>query len=244
MSNTLEQERFETIEAYVLGRMSTAERERFEEERSANAVLRAEVDLQRENIRAVELGGLDRLVKQVGSEQPVELNGTRTAARWMPMLKYAAVLAILFGGAYFWFSKPTASERLYAEYHVVDPGLPVPMSSTDDPVFHDAMVAFKLGDFQEARTKWTSQLIAEPTNDTLQFYIACAELEDGQVQDAITLFQGLSDEQGSIFYAKARWYLFLAHLRMGDVNALRSMNMELDPIYGERVQEILSDKSL
>ncbi|MBK6368763.1 MAG: hypothetical protein IPF64_02775 [Flavobacteriales bacterium] len=54
----------------------------------------------------------------------------------------------------------------------------------------------------------------------------------------------MSDEQGSIFYAKARWYLFLAHLRMGDVNALRSMNMELDPIYGERVQEILSDKSL
>ena len=56
----LRQERFETIEAYLLGTMGDAERLAFEQELASDADLRAEVEAQRENTLAVELGAFTR----------------------------------------------------------------------------------------------------------------------------------------------------------------------------------------
>ena len=67
------------------------------------------------------------------------------------------------------------------------------MSAVNDPVFQDAMVAYKLGDFAEARTKWGNLLQADPGNDTLRFYIANAYVAEGDAKAAIPLFQAVAD---------------------------------------------------
>ncbi|MBL0036010.1 MAG: hypothetical protein IPP26_09620 [Flavobacteriales bacterium] len=59
---TLDRNSFEAIEAYVLDRMHADERIRFEQRIAMDAALRAEVDLERDNIRAVELGGMSRML--------------------------------------------------------------------------------------------------------------------------------------------------------------------------------------
>ena len=51
----LDRNTFEAIEAYVLDRMDTDERTVFEQRMAMEPALREEVDLERENIRAVEL---------------------------------------------------------------------------------------------------------------------------------------------------------------------------------------------
>jgi hypothetical protein len=240
--HALDRTRFERNEAYLMDRMDHDERLRFERELLEDADLQAELTVQRENTLAIELGGVDRQLKQLVAEQLPQPSVGR--GNWTRSLKYAAAVAVLLGGALWYLLSPTANERLFTEYHVVDPGLPVPMSATNDPVFHDAMVAFKLGDFDEARSKWTPLLLAEPANDTLQFYIACAALEEGELQDAIILFQELAMNEASVFNDKGRWYLFLSHLKMNDRDALRAMALEEDPVYGERVRAILSDPRL
>lgn len=232
----LDRKRFEAIEAYVLGTMPSDERAVFERELAHDAQLRAEVDLQRENTMAVELGGMDRLLEQIGAEQRAKDEGT--VGPWTIYLKYAAVIAVLLSAAVWWMARPNANERLFAEHFTPEPALPVTMSATDDLAFQDAMVAYKLGDHQEARDKWSAQLQGEPGNDTLHFYIASASLAVGDAEAAIPLFKGLADDAGSVFRDRSRWQLFLAYLKIGDREALMAMPLDDDAEHGEQVRSI------
>ncbi|MEX1132072.1 MAG: hypothetical protein WEC15_02505 [Flavobacteriales bacterium] len=216
--------------------MPTGERDAFEQVLATDAGLRAEVDLQRENTLAVELGGVERMLKTLGAEHADD--GTKRSTPWGQYLKYAAMVAIVVSGAFWMLTRPTTNERLFAEHFTADPGLPVPMSSTNDQPFQDAMVAFKLGDLEEARDKWSSLLQAEPTNDTLRYYIASAALAMEDAAAAIPLYESISADRTSAFHQKARWYLFLAYVRSGDSAKAKAVPIDEDPTYGERARAI------
>ena len=233
----LHKERFEAIEAFLLGTMSPEESHRFEQELAVDASLRDEVELQRENTLAIELAGITRTLQSARAEHR-EVTTASNGNSWTTYLKYAAMVAVLILGAVWWITRPAENERLFAEYYVEDPGLPVPMSAVNDPVFQDAMVAYKLGDYAEARTKWGNLLQREPDNDTLRFYIANTYLAEGDAEAAIQLFQAVANTPSSTFHNKARWYLFLAYLREGRLNELPDTTLVNDPTYGERVRAV------
>lgn len=233
--SALDRTTFEAIEAYVLDRMSAEERTVFEQRMAGDAVLRAEVELEQENIRAVELGGVTRMLKEIAAtERVTEVTGSG----WSPYLKVAAVVAVLATGAIWWVMRPSANERLFAVYYTADPGLPVTMGATDDPVFYDAMVAYKLGNFEEARNKWSPLLMAEPTNDTLVYFIASASLRMDDMSHAIPGFEALANDPASGFNNKSKWYLFLAYIKQGEAEKANALSLDDDPIYGERVRAI------
>lgn len=232
----LDRTRFELIEAYLMDRLSGDERTRFERELLEDPGLQAELALQRENTLAIELGGVQRQLRQLAAEHsemgPARGNG------WTHFLKYAAVAALLLSVAIWYVNRPTANELLYAEFHVADPGLPVPMSASENPMFHDAMVDLKMGAFDKALTKWQAQLADDPDNDTLRYYIATAHLEAGDPLSAINLYQGLVDDGTSNFRYKAEWYLLLAHLRSGNEAAVRTFQAAPDSPYATRIHTI------
>ncbi len=234
----LDKARFEAIEAYVLGTMPHAARDRFEAEMALDGSLRTEVELQRENIRAVELAGVERTLRTMHADRQQDPAAGSTP--WGTYLKYAALIAVLISGAWWWLGRSSVNEQLFAEHHYADPGLPVPMSATNDPAFHDAMVAYKLGDFAEARNKWSILLQAEPGNDTLRFYIAEAHLAEGDAPSAIPLLEGLAEDPNTVFRTKARWHLFLAYVLEDRTEDLRELGMENDPEHGEEAKAILS----
>ena len=237
--NPMDRTRFEAIEAYVLGNMTTGERDAFEQLLAADPGLRTEVDLQRENTLAVELGGVARMLKTLGAEHAMD--ATKRSSPWGQYLKYAAVVAIVLSGSFWMLTRPTANERLFAEHFTADPGLPVPMSATTDQPFQDAMVAFKLGDLEEARGKWSSLLQVEPTNDTLRYYIASAALAMDDVAAAVPLFESVSADRTSAFHKKAQWYLFLAYVKSGDSAKAKAVSIDEDPTYGERARAIKAE---
>lgn len=234
-SGPLDRTTFEAIEAYVLDRMNSLERDAFEGRMAEDAALRAEVELERENIRAVELGGVLRALEGIAQEQ-VTVQAGRPVA-WSNYLKYAAMVALV-ATTFWWFARPSKSERVFAAYYTEDPGLPVPMSSSDDALFHDAMVAYKLGDHDEARSKWATILADRPADDTLQYYLGCATLASGHATEAIPLFRSVAADSTSLFHRQARWYLFLSYVRTGDIQARQALAMERDPVYGRRAVEI------
>ena len=237
--STLDKDRFEAIEAYLLRSMSTEERSRFEQELAADASLRAELELQRENTLAIELGGVQRMLKAVGAEHMSKSDDGRRG--WTGYLKYAAAAALLITAALWWLNSPSANERLFAEHFSADPGLPVAMSATDDPVFQDAMVAYKLGDYAEARTKWSPLLQVDPTNDTLRYYIASAALAMNDAAAAIPLFESLGNDHTSPFHDKSQWFLFLAYVKVDDVTKAEALQLDEDPTYGERVRKMKAE---
>jgi hypothetical protein len=230
----LAQGRFEAIEAFLLGTLPAAEHLRFEQELNTDAELRAEVELQRENMLAVEMGGMERTLRGIMAQEE-----RRSSYGWGHYLKYAAAVAVLLIGALWWFSRPPLNERLYAEYHQTDPGLPVPMSATRNPEFQDAMVAYKLGNYAEATAKWSNLLKASTGNDTLNYYIASAQLAEGNATAAIPLFKIVASDAASVFHEKARWHLFLSYLHDGRYKEMRAMGIEEDSVYGTRARRIL-----
>lgn len=233
---TLDRTRFERIETYLLDRMGLEERAHFEQELLEDPSLQAELDLQRENTLAIELGGMERQLNQLRAEH-AELPSA-DHGKWSGLLKYAAAVAVLLGAALWYMANPKENEALYAEFHVADPGLPVPMSATSKPIFHDAMVDYKMGTYDKAIAKWQTQLADAPDNDTLRYYIATAHLEAGELNAAMELYKGLLDDGNSSFSSKAEWYLFLAHLRAGNEAAVRATEVAPDSPYASRVATI------
>lgn len=236
--SALDKPTFERIEAYVLDRMDADERLEFERRMAADGALRAEVELERENILAIELGGMERLLKaarEEHAERRIEGGGRST---W---LKYAAVVAVVLGGTLWFTLRPNANERLFAEHFRPDPGLPVVMGATDGHAFHDAMVAYKLGDHDEAIGKFTALLKEDPASDTLRFYIGCAELNAGRAERALPMLQAVADQERSVFARKARWYAFLALVRSGDRNAAAAVRFEVDDPNGAKARAVLSE---
>lgn len=233
----LDRPTFEAIEAYVLERMSAPEREAFEQRMATDAVLRAEVELERDNIRAVELGGVGRTMKRIAQE---EGEGLRTGGRLKSYLAYAAAVAALIIGGVLWLNRAPAHERLFAEHFEADPGLPVAMGATDDPVFADAMVSYKEGAYGDARSKWAALLQSDPMNDTLRFYIASAALAQGDAAEAVAPFTAIAADSTSAFRTSAAWYLFLAHLRNGQLEQARSVDLSADTERAAEAKAILA----
>lgn len=241
MQGALDRKRFEAIEAYVLGTMEADDRERFDREIVTDALLRAEVELQRENMLAIELGGLSRELKRIGADQGREEDRRAETGAWRPYLKYAAAVALLIIGGLWWFSRPTTGERLFAEHFTADPGLPVAMGMSGDPIFADAMISFKEGKYGDARAKWSILLQGDPLNDTLHFYMASAALAEGDAAYAIGPFTTLAEDSTTVFRQRATWYLFLAYLLKGDLDQARSVDLSADPGHAEEAKAILTE---
>jgi hypothetical protein len=227
------------IESYLLGRMSAIERDDLEREMAGNAALRAEVDLQREHTLAVELGAMQRMLRSVGAEQV--RHAGKSDKGWSGTMKYAAVVAIVLSGAFWMLMRPAANERLFAKHFVADPGLPVTMGARADLAFADAMVSYKEGKYAEAREKWSALRKDGPTTDTLRYYIASAALAMDDAEGAIPLFGGLAADSASVFRDKARWYLFLAYVKLGAKAEARAVPLDDDPTYGERARAIKAE---
>jgi hypothetical protein len=237
----LDKGKFEAIEAYLLGTLPADERARFEATMANDPELRREVEMQGENMLTVELGAFTRTVRDIAQgmehadEPPADLHKWTS---WTRVLAYAATIVLLLSAVAWWMQRPTLNERLYSEYHVTDPGLPVPMSIVSDPEFHDAMVAYRMGEYEEARVKWSQLLQADPTSDTLRYFIGSAALAAGHAEEAVPFFEGVAREPSSVFHAQAQWYLFLAYLRTDRTDELNAMALDDDPTYGERVRAI------
>lgn len=234
---TLDRPTFETIEAYVLDRMSAPERTAFEQRMAKDPELRAEVELEMENIRAVELGGMERMLKGIAAE---EHGGSTNGTDWSRFLKYAAVIAVFAGAAAWWTMRAPVNERLFAENFSADPGLPVTMGTTTSAAFTDAMVHYKEGHYAQAVDGWKGLLAKDPQNDTLLYYTGAALLAENKAQHAIEHLLPVADRAGSAFHAQARWYLFLAYVRAGDRAAAQAVDLSADPSRSERARSILN----
>jgi hypothetical protein len=226
---------FEQIESFVLDDMSADDRHAFEQRMRNDPAFREEVELERENIRAIELGGLDRVMRQVRAEDSVKRD---SSIHWSAVLKYAAVVALLLGGALWIGLRPNANERLFTEHFTPDPGLPVAMSATSDPAFADAMISYKEGKYAEARAKWAPLLQQEPMNDTLRYYNASAWLAEGDAAAAVPVLEGLAGDTATALRTKAQWFLFLAHVRAGEIAKAMAIDLDTNAAYGERVRGI------
>ena len=215
-------------ERYVLGDMSTEEREKFEHEMSSNQALRVAVDDIRESILAVRAGSVREELRNIHKRR-ISPNKSR-GNHWLGI---AAGLMVLIAATIWWIMRPDTNERLFAEYATTDPGLPVPMSATTNYSFFDAMVDYKSEDYRTAIRKWEPMFADEPRNDTLAYYLGSAHFNVGEYARALEYYRDIPAE--SEFYPRSQWYRALAFVKTGDKESLMSITPNEDSNYAERI---------
>ena len=243
MEQELDQKIFEKIEAYLLEELSQEEHAAFESRMVEDAVLKQEVEVQRQNMLAVEMGAFSNSLSKIADEYKnaypaIDRKGGSRGFSIMRVFSIAASIVLLVALSFWFMNRPDKYERIMAEHFVPDAGLPVPMSATDNYEFHDAMVDYKMEKFDKAISKWNALLIDSPQNDTLRYYIASAEFNAGRTEKAIPLYEGLAQDQNSVFQNKAEWYLFLAYLDSEQFDKLHAFSVPQDGSYSDRMREI------
>jgi tetratricopeptide (TPR) repeat protein len=138
-----------------------------------------------------------------------------TGGSFVRYLVAASFLLLLAMSAWWFATQRPAHTKLFAAYFTPDPGLITPMSADADYMFYEAMVDYKLHDYDKAIPKWESLLPHKPDNDTLNYFIGVAELARGNADTAIPYLQFVSTQKESIFGDDAFFYLGMAHLKLG-----------------------------
>lgn len=206
----IDQQTFERIEAYLVGRMDATERTSFEMEMAEQEWLRDEVGLQRKLMATVEAGSY------------LASNPFAQQAKVRPMFSkrrfwyVAAAIALIVSSAGLIIWQQTREKDLFARYFQSDPGLPVVMSSSDAYDFYDGMVSYKEGQFQDAIVKWESLGEKRGYTDTLQYYVGMAQIQISKYAEAASHLQIVAENNKSAFREQATWYLALVHIKLGD----------------------------
>jgi len=217
-SNSINRETFEQIESYLLEQMTKESRLQFEAQMKADKALAAEVNLQRELFAAVEAESFF-----VAHQQETKVNISRSYTAW-----YMAAAAILvFCAVAFWFIRKDRSgstENLYAANFQPDPGLPVEMGTVDSTnyIFYDGMISYKENNYKTALSKWERLNKSGVKNDTLQYYVAMAYLNEDSTNKGIAALLQLAKKTDAPFYQQANWYLALAYLKTGDKQSAKN----------------------
>lgn len=211
---------FDRIERYLLNELSAAERLEFEKEIDADSKLEKAVREQEKLITAVKAEGLKADLDSIHSE----LYTDNTNRNNKPLFfSIAASIAVLIGFSFWFFGQEESQIALFVEYQYTDPGLPVPMSATDNYDFYDAMVYYKQEDYRAAISKWENLLEDEAQNDTLNYYIGASHFNLYEFDQAEPYFEKILDSQESAFVYKAQFMLLLSNLHEGNAEAVQKV---------------------
>ncbi|SDL49751.1 Tetratricopeptide repeat-containing protein [Catalinimonas alkaloidigena] len=237
---------FERIDAYLLETMSPEERQRFEDEVRTQPELAEEVALQRKLIQGIETESVRRLLQELHTRQTAAPVMKASPARrtWLTLTAIAAsVLLILIGRwAFVQYASPSSAD-LYAAYYSPAPGLPTTLGATDNPDFSEGMVAYKLGNYQEARQWWLPLTQQDAANDTLNFYLGVSYLATTQTDSALYYLRRVYDAPKTSYGSSARWYMALGYLQTSEPERARELlqNFREDDPRREEIVKLLNE---
>ena len=227
----ISQKEFERIEAYILNRLPEEERIAFEMDLENSSDLRKELEIQRQTMLAVESGAMKNRLEVIHQK----MTSKASLTIWIAV---AASVTILIAVGLWFINLPDKSEKLFAAYVTVDPGLPVPMSSTNNYTFYDAMVDYKSGKYELAIGKWNTLLQQNPENDTLNYFVGTALFNAKKYEQAILYFEQVSDLEQSTFYGKSEWYMALSFLKLKQFNRLQNLSQHSTSDYATRIKQL------
>ncbi|MEQ9438256.1 MAG: tetratricopeptide repeat protein [Cyclobacteriaceae bacterium] len=245
---------FERIESYLQGTLTPAEREQFEADMRKDETLREEVTLQRQLISSIETESVRQLLENIHeenfSEVPVEEEEETPVVpmqprRRLPYMAVAASVALLvLAGWWFFMQQSPSPESLYAAYFTPAAGLPTTLGYSENTDFAEGMVSYKMEEYAEAVQWWQPLLQADPTNDTLNYYLGVASLANEQAPEAIDYLTQVIETSSSVYNADAQWYLALAYLQNNEVEPAKALLTELsqrEGAYREQSRELLEE---
>lgn len=212
----MEQERLHKFDGYLRGELDAASAGAFEAELKSNEALRTEFEEYLAIVSGVRQRAAEELKERLAGwkyEQDHKAGGN---VRWLRIsMAVAAVVALLLVPSFFIYRNLTSHQRLFREYFISDPGLPVVMGIGTSNGFSAAMTDYKDGKYSEALEGFTKVAADQGYNDTLMFYSGLCRVLTGDDEGAVTTLGGIGSRE-SAYYIPSRYYIGLALIRMKD----------------------------
>jgi tetratricopeptide (TPR) repeat protein len=207
------------FDGFYKGLLSESEKMDFGQKLEANADLRNEYNKYTVLIDGVNMHERERIKSilktsssdQVGRARHIE-QAHRVSARRIYYAAAATLLLLLIPG-YFVYQNLTFSSRIYSEYNIKDPGLPVVMGAISNSMFNNAMIEYKDAKYSNALAIFNQMLSKDSFNDTIQYYAGICNLEIDDAEKAIDLFKKVIELPNGAFYYSANYYLGLSYIK-------------------------------
>lgn len=224
-------EKYDRIERFLAGSLTGIELVAFETAMREDPALREEVALHREAMEALGEGSVHAfrvLLREVdaGWEKPEQQKKGRILPLNLRWIAGVAAALLLLISAYFLFRPQPTSAELFAVFFE-----PYPMvlsergatgDETDEALLNEAMAAYSAERYGEAAAAFGQLAVRFPGLPAYRYYAGVSALSAGDPEAAVAVLEPLADEPGHFFREQSRWYLGMAHLRLGDLTAARS----------------------
>jgi len=216
---TISTKEFESIEQYLLGKISKDEQLVFERKIAEDSLLSSKVNEVNLLLAGIETASLKKRLDSyhLNLKKNLPEKGSSKVISMKSKLMVAASVALLAVSVWLFMNTGNKYETLYAAYYKPDPGLMSAMGIGDNYAFNKAMLDYKTGNFKKAVTEWSKLKTDMPQNDTLNYFLGAAQQADGNNTAAVNLLKPLATDTARSFYKEACWYTGLALLQQGEV---------------------------
>lgn len=219
-------EELEAIERYLRGRMNDSDRADFEERMNKDEQFQKTVAYYAGLMEGIETASLksrlDDYHAEVESVEKTTSSQPADSTKRYPFVKYLVAASLLFVvGLTAWIIafQQNSQHQLFVAYFEPDPGLITPMSSTDQYEFYSGMIDYKRENYRQAIAKWEPLLKENSRSDTLNYFLGVAELASGSENEAMPYLKNTLETSESAFINEAYFYLGLAYLKDGNIEA-------------------------
>ncbi len=234
----MEQKRtkFNQIEAYLAGRMTTAERDDFETALQNDAELAAALTLHRELQAHLSDQAYAKVEQTIQStaQQYRQSSKKRVATRlpFWDTRRVAAVIIFLLGLAFIfklYLTKPLDGSSLFAQNYEVPTLLVVSRTAEASLNLSNAYAAYERKDFQTANQLFAAQAaLAElPIEDQFYWGITKLSIVPPRTTEAVSLFQKIIQHGDNTYLIPAKWYEALTHLKREEFSPAKVLLQEL-----------------
>ncbi|MBD0257044.1 MAG: hypothetical protein ICV83_15105 [Cytophagales bacterium] len=237
------------IDRYVLDRMDSAERARFEALLRADGGLHQEVAEQQKMMALLEKAGdrqlkekLDRVYADVIGPERAGVRRLRPGMPWAAWAVAASVVLLVALLLLLWDRPQASPGDLFAQYYRPEPYL---VTRNQDENTSGGGAFFNQGDYPRALEGFRANLRQNPNADYDLLYAGLCYLQLGEYGRAEESFTRVAARSG-LLGERATWYLALTHLKSNRVEASKTQLRKLARStardrYAEDARQLLAD---
>lgn len=234
----MQESNFNKIQDYFEHKMSESESTAFKLEIDKSPELQKEVAEYKEIVLGIENFGMQQMLDEIydeefGNQKKQPPKSTNNIYIIGGLLLTVAILGYLL----FPKGEDNSSEQnkqpfeisnmQFAQNMTALEGLPVTLSSDNNAIFKEAMVAYRMKDYKMADKLFEQINMSNQISDTISVYHANALIELGNYQQAISLLSPLTLTDTSPYYYDAIWFQAKAYLSYDKIDSARVMIKKL-----------------
>lgn len=234
----MQESNFNKIQDYFENKMSEVEATAFKLEIEKNTELQKEVEEYKSIVQGIESFGMKKMLDEIHNDEfGVKKKKEKNAINKLHIVGGVLILAALIGYLLYPIIEENRSlqkkqpfeniNMQFAQNMPVLEGLPVTLSSDNNVLFQEAMVAYRMKDYKMADKIFAQINMVNQLSDTLSIYHANALIELGSYQQAISLLSPLTITDSSPYYYDAIWFQAKAFLSYNKIDSARVMIKKL-----------------